>query len=66
MHQTIHHTRFISFIPLAWAREAGYTSCMVDFMTASRAAPFWRNLGFGPVSYLLRRVVDDRVAWVRA
>jgi GNAT superfamily N-acetyltransferase len=51
---------------MAWAREAGYTSCLVDFMTASRAAPFWRNLGFRPVSYLLRRVVDDRVAWIRA
>jgi GNAT superfamily N-acetyltransferase len=51
---------------MAWAREAGYTSCLVDFMTGSRAAPFWRNLGFRPVSYLLRRVVDERVAWVRA
>jgi GNAT superfamily N-acetyltransferase len=50
---------------MAWAREAGYSSCMVDFMTASRAAPFWRTLGFQPVSYLLRRIVDDRVAWVR-
>jgi hypothetical protein len=38
---------------------------MVEFVTASRAAPFWRTLGFRPVSYLLRRVVDDRMAWVR-
>jgi hypothetical protein len=37
---------------------------MVDFMTASRADPFWRTFGFRPVSYLLRRVADDRVAWV--
>jgi ribosomal protein S18 acetylase RimI-like enzyme len=50
---------------MTWAQEAGYASCMVDYMTASRAAAFWRNLGFRPVSYLLRRVVDDRVAWVR-
>jgi len=50
---------------MVWAREAGHTSCMVDFMTASRAARFWRNLGFQPVSYLPHRVVDDRVAWAR-
>lgn len=48
---------------MAWAREAGYDYCMLHFLTASRAAPFWRGLGFQPVSHWLRRSVDERVTW---
>jgi GNAT superfamily N-acetyltransferase len=51
---------------MAWAREAGYDTCMLDFLTASRAAPFWRGLGCQTVSYLLRRSVDERAIWGRA
>jgi len=48
---------------MAWAREAGYDDCMVHFLTASRAAPFWRGLGFQPVSEWMRRLVDERAIW---
>jgi GNAT superfamily N-acetyltransferase len=48
---------------MAWAREAGYDSCLAHYLTSSRAAPFWRGLGFQPVSYWLSRCVDERVIW---
>ncbi len=48
---------------LAWAREAGYDYCTALWVTASRAAPFWRRLGFQPVSYRLCRIVDERAIW---
>jgi GNAT superfamily N-acetyltransferase len=48
---------------LMWAREAGYETCMAHFLTASRAAAFWRSQGFQPVSYWLHRMVDERMTW---
>ncbi|HEX2280758.1 MAG TPA: GNAT family N-acetyltransferase [Thermomicrobiales bacterium] len=48
---------------LAWAREAGYDHCTAHYLTTSRANPFWRGLGFQPVSYGLFRAVDERVIW---
>jgi GNAT superfamily N-acetyltransferase len=48
---------------LAWAREAGYDTCMAHWVTASRAAPFWRGQGFQPVSCWLCRIVDERATW---
>lgn len=48
---------------LAWAREAGYAHCTAHYLTTSRANPFWRGLGFQPVSYGLYRAVDERVIW---
>ena len=48
---------------LAWAREAGYDHCTAHFLTTSRANPFWRGLGFRPVSYWMFRAVDERVIW---
>jgi len=50
---------------LASAREAGYDACLLHYLTASRAAPFWRGLGFRPVSHRLRRFVDERATWGR-
>jgi len=48
---------------MAWARDAGYERCAAHYMTASRAADFWRGQGFQPVSHWLFRVIDDRVTW---
>jgi GNAT superfamily N-acetyltransferase len=48
---------------MQWAREAGYERCAVHFITASRAATFWRGLGFRPISHWLCRSVDDRRSW---
>jgi GNAT superfamily N-acetyltransferase len=48
---------------MSWAREAGYERCAVHYLTASRAAPFWRGLGFQPISQWLSRVVDERAIW---
>lgn len=48
---------------MTWARDAGYDTCMAHFLTASRAAPFWRGLGFQPVSYWLTRTIDERMTW---
>jgi GNAT superfamily N-acetyltransferase len=48
---------------MAWAREAGYDSCMAHWVTASRAAPFWRGRDFQPVSYWLHRSIDERAMW---
>jgi GNAT superfamily N-acetyltransferase len=46
-----------------WAREAGYEHCAAHYLTASRATPFWRGLGFRPISHWLSRAVDERVIW---
>lgn len=48
---------------MAWARDAGYGRCAVHYLTASRAAPFWRGLGFRPISHWLRRSIDERAVW---
>lgn len=48
---------------MLWAGEAGYTHCLAHHLTASRAARFWRGLGFQPVSHWIRRFVDDRAIW---
>ncbi|MEZ4564933.1 MAG: GNAT family N-acetyltransferase [Thermomicrobiales bacterium] len=47
----------------AWARDAGYGHCLVDWVTASRAAIFWQRQGFRPLTYWLRRSVDPRASW---
>ena len=48
---------------LAWARDAGYDSCLVHWLTASRAARFWRGRGFQPVAFWMRRILDERAIW---
>jgi GNAT superfamily N-acetyltransferase len=45
-----------------WAREAGYTHCLLHYLTASRAAGYWQAQGFRPVRHWLCRQVDPRVA----
>jgi GNAT superfamily N-acetyltransferase len=50
---------------MEWAREAGYASCMVHYFTSSRAASFWRGIGFHPISYWMKRVIDERAIWGR-
>lgn len=48
---------------MAWANDAGYANCLVDWITASRAAIFWQRQGFRPLTYWLRRTVDPRASW---
>lgn len=48
---------------MVWAREAGYERCAVHYLTSSRAASFWRGLGFQPVSHWMVRQIDERVIW---
>ena len=48
---------------LTWSREAGYAYCLVHWLPASRAARFWRGRGFQPVSYWMRRILDERSIW---
>lgn len=48
---------------LSWAREAGNDICLVHWLTASRAASFYRRYGFRPVTHSLRRHVDARASW---
>jgi hypothetical protein len=50
---------------MEWAREMGYDDCTVNYFTASRAARFWQGVGFRPVTYWMRRILDDRIAWAR-
>ena len=50
---------------IAWAREAGYPRCAAHYVTATRAAPFWRGLGFRPASHWLSRSIDERALWAR-
>jgi hypothetical protein len=48
---------------MRWAHEAGYTYCLADWVTASRAAIFWQRQGFRPLTHWLRRTVDVRASW---
>ncbi|MFN8664164.1 MAG: GNAT family N-acetyltransferase [Thermomicrobiales bacterium] len=48
---------------MIWAQEAGFAHCLVDWVTASRAASFWQRQGFRPLTYWLRRSVDPRASW---
>ena len=48
---------------MAWARDAGYERCAVHFVTQSRAAAFWRGLGFRPASHWMTRHIDERATW---
>jgi GNAT superfamily N-acetyltransferase len=48
---------------MAWAREAGYARCAAHYVTATRAATFWRGLGFRPASHWLSRSIDERALW---
>lgn len=48
---------------MGWAHEAGYTHCLADWVTASRAASFWQRQGFRPLTLWLRRTVDARASW---
>lgn len=50
---------------LAWARDAGYDTCSVNYFTAARSTQFWRGMGFRPVTYWMRRILDDRITWAR-
>lgn len=49
---------------LAWAREAGYTHCLLHFLSANvLGARFWLGHSFRPVEHRLSRHVDERIAW---
>jgi len=49
---------------LAWAREAGYRRCLVDFTAANRvSARFWLGHGFRPIAYRLCHRLDERLAF---
>lgn len=48
---------------MAWAREAGYDSCLLHYLPASRAAAFWTGLGFRPIAEWRHRSVDERAIW---
>ena len=48
---------------LAWAREAGFERCVVDWETPNLlASRFWQRTGFRPLSFWLCRRVDERSA----
>jgi GNAT superfamily N-acetyltransferase len=52
---------------LAWAREAGYAACIVDWFTTNPlSSRFWPRRGFVPFAARLERRIDPRVAWARA
>jgi GNAT superfamily N-acetyltransferase len=47
---------------LAWAREAGYSVCLVDWYTANPlSSRFWPRRGFVPFAGQLARRIDPRV-----
>jgi GNAT superfamily N-acetyltransferase len=49
---------------LAWAREAGYTTCTVDWLSTNPlASSFWPRRGFVPFAARLERRIDPRIAW---
>jgi GNAT superfamily N-acetyltransferase len=48
---------------MAWARETGYDSCLLNYLPASRAAGFWTGLGFRPIAEWRHRSVDERAIW---
>jgi len=48
---------------LAWAREAGYAVCVVDWFTANPlSSSFWPRRGFVPFAAQLARRIDPRVS----
>src|SRR5262249_44979732 len=49
---------------MEWARDAGLTYCALHFLSANLAAArFWQSHGFWPLTHMLARHVDERVAW---
>jgi GNAT superfamily N-acetyltransferase len=51
---------------MAWAREAGFRRCLVDFTAANRvSARFWLGHGFRPIVYRLCHRLDERLASAR-
>jgi len=51
---------------LAWAREAGYKRCIVDFTAANRVSTrFWLSHGFRPIAYRLCHRLDERLVSAR-
>lgn len=49
---------------LAWARDRGFEQLSLDFRTHNPVGgPFWRGHGFQPLSTVLHRRIDPRVAW---
>src|SRR5690606_2885528 len=54
-------------LALAWAREAGYQYCSVEWTSPNLVSDrFWRTRGFTPVQYKLSRRIDPSVAWADA
>lgn len=51
---------------MTWARDANYDSCMLHFFSSSRAAEFWLGFGFQPMSFWLRRAIDERTTWAQS
>jgi GNAT superfamily N-acetyltransferase len=48
----------------AEARQAGATTCVTDWRTASLPTHrSWTALGFSPTHYRLHRHIDERIAW---
>jgi GNAT superfamily N-acetyltransferase len=48
----------------AEARQAGATTCLTDWRTASLPTHrSWTALGFSPTHYRLHRHIDERIAW---
>jgi GNAT superfamily N-acetyltransferase len=48
----------------AESRQAGATSCVTDWRTASLPTHrSWTALGFSPTHYRLHRHIDERIAW---
>jgi len=51
---------------LAWARDAGHTWCVLDYLPANPAgAHFWERYHFQPLVYRLCRQLDERVRHAR-
>lgn len=58
-------TRLLDFA-LAALRERGLLWCAVHYVSGNpRGGRFWPARGFQPVEIVLRRHVDERVAWAR-
>ncbi|MFN0095155.1 MAG: N-acetyltransferase family protein [Dehalococcoidia bacterium] len=51
---------------MAWARDAGHATCTLHFAAQNfSGAPFWLGQGFQPITYTMRRVIDQRILWNR-
>ncbi|MFN0094725.1 MAG: GNAT family N-acetyltransferase, partial [Dehalococcoidia bacterium] len=51
---------------MQWAREAGHLTSSLHFAAQNfSAAPFWLGQGFRPITYTMRRVIDQRILWNR-